>query len=158
MAELTLKLKLKDKTVEVTMDTLVEALGLDETPESVRLCVGNGHETMEACASPLEQDYPGIDVDAFDENDEQIYLMSAELPNGDLPGTIGARLYAGYARAETDEPIARVTTRIRADEELLAREDTTIEAREPKNVHGDAKYAAARDWTSMDGLQEYGNR
>ena len=158
MAELTLKLKLKDKTVEVTMDTLVEALGLDEMPESVRLCVGNGHEAIEACASPLEQDYPGIDVDAFDENDEQIYLMSAELPNEDLPGTIGARLYAGYARAETDEPIALVTTRIRSDEELQAREDAPMEVREPKNVHVDAKYATAQDWTSMNGLQEYGRR
>lgn len=155
MTEVTLKLHVGDKTLEVTMDTLTEALGLTERPNTIKLCVRNEDATLEAGTSTEEQDYPGIDVDAVDENDEDIYLMSAELPNADVPGAVAARLYAGYSRTETDEPIALVRTPLKTEDELKAREDMSIQTRPLKNIYVDTRCAAVQVWTGMDGLTEY---
>ena len=98
------------KTREFSLDEILTALNITEADNSVcALKLTRNNLLLTAMASD-DLDYPGITLDAKDANNQPIYLAQAELPNSDYPDAICARLYAGYAGCETDEPIAMVKT------------------------------------------------
>ena len=85
---------------------------------TAKLGVHHGGVALVAATTPADEtEYPGINVDALDENLADIYLANVELPNGDYPGDITARLYNGYAAFESDEPAVLMHTKIRSHED-----------------------------------------
>lgn len=101
----------------VDLDDVLTALDITDYAGTVSLCLESDGRALKAQASD-DPTYPGITLDAVDENDENVYLTMAELPNPDNPDAFAARLYAGYAECETDEPIALVVSKLRSSQEI----------------------------------------
>lgn len=93
----------------------LEAVGVpdrDGDAPVVQLVVRKDGVELSATADPRDGYYPVIFVDGEDAGGNKLYVAEAELPNEDEPNRISARLYAGYARFESDEPVAKVSHRL----------------------------------------------
>lgn len=104
----------RSRETEVGLEKLLELLGKDpsDPPVEAVLRVAREDCAMTASVEPKEKEYPGIAIDAEDARKQQLYVCRAEMPHEDLPDSIEARLYAGYADYETDAPIAMVKHRL----------------------------------------------
>lgn len=98
-----------------------------------------------------DDDYPGIDIDAADTHGKILYIGHAELPNDDYKDSVTARLYAGYAALETDEPVCMMRHRLLDDETLNRKiseafHDPNWPAKNQKCVHIDYNVAVGVPW------------
>lgn len=120
-----------DGSVTITLDALLKqysALGLNADYLTVEL-VKNG-KTLKVSIND-DEDYPSVAIDGSDQHDQEVYLAQAELPNEDYPDAFTARLYAGYAACETDEPIAMVKADILSKEQLQERTEAVKQRKKP---------------------------
>lgn len=143
-------------TVFYSTEQLLKKLGADLAgidPMELGIFVDKNGESLQASVQPKEQDYPGITVDGFDADGEQVYLANAELPNETYPQSIAARLYAGYAAYEFDGPIAIVTHGIRDAEQTKQR--AAEQKQFTKIVYVDPESAQHRPWKEIPSMPEH---
>lgn len=108
------------RTMSLSLHELSDKLGLNHlTIESVGVAVSKDGRELTAMISGDEA-YPSIAVDGEDGSGNALYLSHVELPNEDYPDAITARLYAGYANFESDEPMVIVAHKLYSDEKLQA--------------------------------------
>lgn len=108
------------RTMSLSLPELSDKLGLNHLViESVGVSVSKDGRELTAMISGDEA-YPSIAVDGEDGSGNALYLSHVELPNEDYPDAITARLYAGYANFESDEPMVIVAHKLYSDEKLQA--------------------------------------
>lgn len=129
--------------IKLSVEDLMKALNLKDKPDTIELGVENSDAEIIACARPPENEYAGIDVDAYTKNGQLYYLANFELPNMDYKNDITARLYAGNAEYETDAPIALAKHNIHPENQ---QEKYTSPDSPTKIVYIDTELAQFRRW------------
>lgn len=108
------------RTMSLSLPELSDKLGLNHLViKSMGVAVSKDGRELTAMISGGEA-YPSIAVDGEDGSGNVLYLSHVELPNEDYPDAITARLYAGYANFESNEPIVIVAHKLYSDEKLQA--------------------------------------
>lgn len=152
------------------MENYVKIAKKDGSPVKISLadilkCAGVSEEDVSSVAFVTEKDgcrleatvssdsmYPGFSIDGYN-GDRPFWLANVELPNESYPHDFVARLYAGCADYETDEPIAMVKSN--ADGENWKGEVYTDETKLTKNVFVDCQAAAFMLWREEDSMKEH---
>ncbi len=144
------------KSIAVSLPDLLKALGQNKAVSTIGLSVTQNQQSLVATLSPDESDYPSITIDGVDKQNNPVYLTTVELPNADNPDAMTARLYAGVAEYETDEPIAFVRHKV-DDPEFIQNHTRRKAAGEPvtKIVYVDTDAAQYRPWKGSENLPEH---
>lgn len=144
------------RTMSLSLPELSDKLGLNHlTIESVGVSVSKDGRELTAMISGDEA-YPSIAVDGEDGSGNALYLSHVELPNEDYPDAITARLYAGYANFESDEPMVIVAHKLYSDKKLQELADDPPAARmNSKCVYVDYTIGAAVPMNSDTALRDH---
>ena len=144
------------RTMTLSLPELSDKLGLSHLViESVGVAVSkDGHELTAMISG--DEAYPSIAVDGEDGSGNALYLSHVELPNEDYPDAITARLYAGYANFESDEPMVIVAHKLYSDKKLQELADDPPAARmNSKCVYVDYTIGAAVPMNSDTALRDH---
>lgn len=144
------------RTMSLSLPELSDKLGLNHLViESVGVAVSKDGRELTAMISGDEA-YPSIAVDGEDGSGNALYLSHVELPNEDYPDAITARLYAGYANFESDEPMVIVAHKLYSDKKLQELADDPPAARmNSKCVYVDYTIGAAVPMNSDTALRDH---
>ena len=155
-SEIYIAVRSDDKTTLIPVSELLRLTNLGPNASEIALVVEQAGTKLCAAASVGERECPNIMVDAVDSYGEDLYLANVQLPNEEYPSQITARLYAGYAKFETDQPIALVSTTLK-DWQELAEAEYEIEKKQfvPKTRlvginHDFAAPVSDRHWNGHD--------
>ena len=103
-----LRLKTRYEDIAVPIASIARHMGLGGDVTEAELVVANKAGELSASVDATDCQYPGLTIDGYNADGDQLWLAEAELPNESYPTAVSARLYAGYAGQEFDGPIALV--------------------------------------------------
>lgn len=135
----------------IPLENILRDYFSDTAPEYISLDLVRDDCIITATTDPKEADYPGIMLDAYDKDGDQLYIGNVEMPNETYPSRIAARLYAGYAKFEVDAPIALITHDIKDTKAFLKYEEDFLHLnRQPiKQVYIDRENAHVENWAGQ---------
>lgn len=154
MNEFTLTIQFPHEKFTVPLDYLLKAIGKEKyKAQSVALNVTRDDVTLTAMVYPGENEYVGLDVDAYSEKDDMLYYLgNFELPSPTYENSIAARLYAGNSQFETDSPVALVRHDVKnktKTEENIRKYENSHDGPH-KIVYVDTDLAQYRNWTGTN--------
>lgn len=134
-------------TKALSLSELLEAAGIDAAAwVEMHILDGKGRD-LEAYVSLDENEYPGMTIDGYDENNNHYWLANVDMPNEDYGDRFQARLYAGREDCEYDGPVAIVNSKTGEPAQRDVRK---------KIIYIDTETAEVRAWNEKGPMPEHG--